>query len=328
MEDAEPITDVEVGDQSTSTRFPDVEYHGSRHCLGVRGDTVLLMDDGTRIQISACILASISDPFAKMFFSPDFKEGHARLARETQQPIEVSLPEDSPRGMLVLCELLYYKRAPCDFNNLPREDALKVAIIADKYLLVRPFMRNLGNVLSQRSSRLTDLDKNELFEWLAVACLLKSPTLFRKVSGLIVRKYRLEDSRDLFSTSSPRRDFIPPNILLAIHQYALHLRSIMTLEVWQMLANYPASPEKPLLAALTAWTHEDGTIDQLLTATLQRRQRSAEADIGVEMSVNMGLQCASLVTKYMSKSTGLCFTCAESGVAAGSSDCASHSTKK
>ncbi|KAH8675009.1 hypothetical protein BGZ61DRAFT_591336 [Ilyonectria robusta] len=100
------------------------------------GDVVFSLENGaTCVQVSSGVMKSASPVFAAML-GPNFKEGHA-LATHHAQPIEIPLPDDDPKGFILICRILHFQRGLRE--QVPTlTDLLHVRPVADKYDLLDP----------------------------------------------------------------------------------------------------------------------------------------------------------------------------------------------
>ena len=97
------------------------------------GDLVLLVgsgDDHLRIRASSKVLSLASPVFAALL-SPRFAEGHSLTAEKGLAPQEISLPEDNPKAMAWICQVLHFrKRVTEDVSFLLIRE---IALLCDKY---------------------------------------------------------------------------------------------------------------------------------------------------------------------------------------------------
>ena len=105
----------------------------ARHCK--KGDVILILENETKLLVSSTMLVEASPVFNAMF-GTNFKEGQ-NLSPDN--PPEISLPDDDPDAMFLLCELLH---SPDSWgywlNYLPTSQVAKIimrlGILAEKYL--------------------------------------------------------------------------------------------------------------------------------------------------------------------------------------------------
>lgn len=74
-------------------------------------------------------ILTLSSPVFKSMLGPSFKEGHTLAAAST---IELSLPEDDPRAMAILCHILHLRNHNVSLYPSAKQ-VLDVAQLADKY---------------------------------------------------------------------------------------------------------------------------------------------------------------------------------------------------
>ena len=153
------------------------------------GDVILVVggsivpDDTLSIQVSSHVLGLVS-PVFKAMFSSRYQEG-AMLKPTADQPVSISLPEDSPEAVSLACRMFHYNLD--DTLEHPGLDLLeKLATFCDKYncaravrpstrLWVRPY-DCYGGVPG-------------FYSLLVVSYMLDDPTFFSKVTRELVCRY-------------------------------------------------------------------------------------------------------------------------------------------
>ena len=106
--------------------------------------------------------------------SPHFKEGSTLFA---QSKVSISLPEDDPDAMVILCKALHM-RFDMRAEEISAATLLKIGVVADKYdcslgLGVLPHYWN-----NQQMPTATDKTRSQLF---VASYLLKEPEMFQRL---------------------------------------------------------------------------------------------------------------------------------------------------
>jgi len=112
-----------MGEQSDKSR-------GTTSRTAADGDVILVIGlETAKLRVCALFFKAVSKLFSAMF-EPDWKEGDSMLGRD--EPVEISLPEDSAWTMKIICAIISYwnKRVP---HTLPARNVLEIAVTTDKY---------------------------------------------------------------------------------------------------------------------------------------------------------------------------------------------------
>jgi len=103
--------------------------------LALYGDLLLVVGKSQtcRLLVSTTVLSLASSVFRAMFDGP-FKEGvELRRNQKTEKPVELSLPEDNPAGMWLLCSLLHFALSRDDSLLSHSANLFAMSIVSDKY---------------------------------------------------------------------------------------------------------------------------------------------------------------------------------------------------
>ena len=103
------------------------------HVIDDEGDVILVLGEPpvSHIKVSSKILSVASKPL-RALLSDKFKEGQQLIEKKNGRsgPAYVELPEDDKEAMLVLCQVLHFRKVEgCPSINLLNN----VAILCDKY---------------------------------------------------------------------------------------------------------------------------------------------------------------------------------------------------
>jgi hypothetical protein len=112
-----------MGEQSDKKR-------GTPSRIAADGDVILVVGlEMVKLHVRSLFLKAVSKPFSTMF-EPGWKEGDSMLERD--EPVEISLPEDSAWAMKIICAIISYrnKRVP---HTLPAGNVLDIAVTTDKH---------------------------------------------------------------------------------------------------------------------------------------------------------------------------------------------------
>lgn len=103
------------------------------------GDVILVCGEQFRdgqvkkLKVNAATLA-LGSPVMKAMFKPHFKEGTDLRLNTGSSPLEISLPEDDPLAMEIICHVLHLRNDAVDTSGeISSEDILRVAMATDKY---------------------------------------------------------------------------------------------------------------------------------------------------------------------------------------------------
>ena len=198
----------EVKHEEKHTDGDEQEYH----VIDGRGDAILVIASDTKLRVSSGVLANASEPLANLLVSSNFKEGKKRqehLSKGNQQPFEVMLPDDDPQGMLLLCQLLHH-RYPKNIPITSREELIGIAMLANKYLVRSQFGAMMGTMIMIPDELQKDF--NAMVDYLTIAYLLESPTLFTKASDGLVRILKPEDNLWENYVASDIWNMLPENL--------------------------------------------------------------------------------------------------------------------
>ncbi|CAK1360674.1 hypothetical protein CB0940_06677 [Cercospora beticola] len=125
------------------------------------GDLLLIVGDEKKMQkklrVSSHTLSSTS-PVFKAMFGPHFQEGQQLRGPSNRDPVEIPLPDDDPRAMVLVCHLLHGRQSPTEDEKLVYQmDIFEVALIIDKYRVVDVLHWQIRGVFSHW---LFDLDED------------------------------------------------------------------------------------------------------------------------------------------------------------------------
>ncbi|PVH91489.1 hypothetical protein DM02DRAFT_678066 [Periconia macrospinosa] len=149
--------------------------------IAVDGDVVLVIGpEMVKLRVHSLFLKVTSKPFAAMF-RPDWKEGKS-LPNRTE-PAELSLPEDDPAAMRLICAVIHHKNDEVP-HTLPARKVLAIAITADKY--------DCLDVLRFASEMWLIPDKHEtgnLMLLAAAAYVFRAESAFKEITKALLLTY-------------------------------------------------------------------------------------------------------------------------------------------
>jgi len=106
----------------------DTNTETSKVVIDPDGDVVLVLHDGTELQVSSKALSLASSVF-KAMFGPHLQEGQDLSGTS---PKRISLPEDHPAAMTTLCNVLHHQHNSVS-KTLMESELVNVAAACDKY---------------------------------------------------------------------------------------------------------------------------------------------------------------------------------------------------
>lgn len=143
------------------------------------GDLILVVGtkEKTSLRVQSKILSVASKVFLTMF-SQSYMEGMGLAS--ASEPYSVSLPEDDPEGLTILCKLLHFQFS--SFTSTPTsEELMDLAVTAHKYDCVAAL-----SCMSTKWLLDTDFHMDEGFypaeELLVASYLLKNHDSFKEVT--------------------------------------------------------------------------------------------------------------------------------------------------
>ncbi|KAK5128364.1 hypothetical protein LTR85_003032 [Meristemomyces frigidus] len=148
------------------------------------GDVVLICGDPsqrsriTRTRVSSAIMGYSSSVF-KAMFSGRFKEGREITCSGMA---EVSLPDDDPEMMLILCQILHLRHDAVPRTLKPLQ-LLKLAELCDKYDCAIAIKPSAGEWATGILQQATDSERGCL---LTAACLLQHGALVQRIAADLV----------------------------------------------------------------------------------------------------------------------------------------------
>jgi hypothetical protein len=111
-----------MGEQSDKKR-------GTHSRIAADGDVILVVRlEIVKLHVRSLFLKAVSKPFT--MFEPDWKEGDSMLERD--EPVEISLPEDSAWAMKIICTIISYRNKRVA-HTLPAGNVLEIAVTTDKH---------------------------------------------------------------------------------------------------------------------------------------------------------------------------------------------------
>jgi len=157
-----------------------------------------------QIQVSSCILATVSKVF-KALFSSRFAVGQAMRA-EHQSPSEI-LIKDSHSDLLLLCKLLHWQK---DSGPSSHRQLRDLALIVDKYDCVEA-MRHVsyGMLAAIDISDSEWPDEHDMYRLVTAAYLLDQPKHFRHLTRQLV----LACGNTLWRSADRDTDLLPSHLL-------------------------------------------------------------------------------------------------------------------
>ncbi|PPJ57402.1 hypothetical protein CBER1_01431 [Cercospora berteroae] len=135
-----------------------------------------------KLKVSSAAL-SLGSSGMKTMFKPHFKEGTDLRRSVGGSPLEVSLPEDDPLAMEIICYVLHLRNDKVNMSNeLSAECILRVAMASDKYDCRIAMMYFAQTWLSRAST-----DEQELHVLFTAAYLFGNNEAFRRLGrGLVL----------------------------------------------------------------------------------------------------------------------------------------------
>jgi len=161
------------------------------------GDLLLIVGKSQtcKLLVSATVLSLASSVFRAMFDGP-FKEGvELRNYQKTEKRVELSLPEDDPAGMWLLCSLLHFALAGDDSLLTGSANLLAMSIVSDKYDCNHA-LRAITTAIMNHTS--VDSNIESLREIAMASYFFDCPKNFVRVTKFLI----LRDTADLASVPS------------------------------------------------------------------------------------------------------------------------------
>jgi hypothetical protein len=149
----------------------------------------------TRIFVSSQVMSVASPVFNTMFRPKAYKEGSI-LAREGL--VQVSLPDDSPQAMAVLCDIFHLQSSKVPLAHITVDLLDEIATMVDKYDCAEAIQPWPEFWLVQESIQ-SSLKQHERFtfgqaaRWTHISCHLGYRELFEKFTSIMSRLANLED---------------------------------------------------------------------------------------------------------------------------------------
>lgn len=152
----------------------------SIHKVDDHGDCIIQLADNAQISIlaSAKVLMLASPVFSRML-SDGFSEGSEYA---TKKSINLPLLDDDPQALMTVCSILHYHDAEISTSICP-DQLYQIAILADKYDLIRPLTPSVIVYCQEMISRTT---RDNLYKLLFTAYVFDLPALFACVSWHIL----------------------------------------------------------------------------------------------------------------------------------------------
>ncbi|KAH6990210.1 hypothetical protein EDB80DRAFT_897808 [Ilyonectria destructans] len=232
------------------------------------GDVVFSLENGaTCVQVSSGVMKSASPVFAAML-GPNFKEGQA-VATPHAQPIEIPLPDDDPKGFILICRILHFQRGLR--GQVPTStDLLRVRLVADKYDLLDPIFVHVESWIKKHVSIVQDTVHADVpsRHYRNAEDVIKTQTVSDETEG-----YSLDIS-DTFLLLLMCYEFGAQDDFRVISQRIMreHIGSFITL----------ATKTEPITRGLV----DTGTLYSLAGA-LQAKRAHLLADISNSLQINM-----------------------------------------
>ncbi|KAI9669134.1 MAG: hypothetical protein M1831_000726 [Alyxoria varia] len=303
-----------------------------------RGDTLLVMDDGSKILVNATALSNVSEPLGCLFFNAAFQEGQARANNRGDGPVEVSLHEDNSRGMHILCEFIYHDFGFEDYQHTTREDWVNVAILCDKYLVKNTLKRMIAIFLADRFAVL-NAGYDALFDWGQVAFLLACRTSFDIFSDRMCRTYQVPGHLQLKCKAEPWKA-PAEGVFGVLERYIHQVRSQLAREVQALTYDLVAVEQRNdtmqlhdkaslvIGRVLHNFQVNGISIEFLLAFSLPRNHPSDPRSPNyMRLSESWKLareRSTLLIANWTRRSLGLCLGCAKAGIPIMVGSCGVH----
>jgi hypothetical protein len=146
----------------------------------------------SRIEIDTVpqVMATASPVFDRMLQPDRFLEGQKLLEKK---PFTVSLVEDDPSAMKVICDILHYRADSVPVKEMTLTLLASIATVVDKYdcaLAIQPWPKSwLSHMLSlQPSHSFETMTAQELAMWIHISCHLGYEDQFRECTSSLIRK--------------------------------------------------------------------------------------------------------------------------------------------
>jgi len=165
--------------------------------LAPYGDLLLIVgkSQACKLLVSTTVLSLASSVFRAMFDGP-FQEGvELRRNQKTGKPVELSLPEDDPKGIWLLCSLLHFALAGDDSLLSGSANLLAMSIVSDKY-----YCNHALRAITTAIMNHTTVDSNveSLREIAMASYFFDCPKNFVRVTKFLI----LRDTADFASVPS------------------------------------------------------------------------------------------------------------------------------
>ncbi|KAK4493780.1 hypothetical protein PRZ48_014965 [Zasmidium cellare] len=205
--------------------------------VAANGD--LLLEVGTSPKIKLLVSSQVLTAASKVFgalLGPKFLEGQS--TRSPQSPQTISLPDDDPEDMHMVCRLLHGAVSPDELSHITDLEILHLAIPIDKYGLSKSLQfHNQALLLTALRSwdRNTTLSGDEMTCLATAAYLMERPDYFTNATRrLIGETVRTADASILVSQRI--YDFLPGPVLDIIESKRIVAREKIVHDVPQLLA--------------------------------------------------------------------------------------------
>lgn len=145
--------------------------------IAKRHDVVLVVgqgDSASKLKVNSEILRQASPVFDALL-GPNFAEGRG-LSFTT--PKEVNLPDDDPKSMQAICEILHFRKECVRADSTPAV-ILDLARLVDKYALHKA----ISSVVNSWFCNLIETNASIMLD---AAILLDNPSAFEKVTRFMI----------------------------------------------------------------------------------------------------------------------------------------------
>ncbi|KAF8861819.1 hypothetical protein BDZ45DRAFT_739983 [Acephala macrosclerotiorum] len=192
------------------------------------GDVVFLIgSEKARVRVYSLILKNASKVFSAML-GPQFSEGRTLLVANSQLPTEISLPEDDPEAMTVICRILHGRNETFT-KRLKSTEILNVSIAADKWDCVVPLTWAIKDWLKCEGVK----DGKELWNLTLASYWFQNEEAFETLTRALIFHHRgpysVLDGQDGLDAS------IPMKIRLLLEESRSKLRMQLLQSFWDRM---------------------------------------------------------------------------------------------
>jgi hypothetical protein len=154
----------------------------------IDGNIILVVgpEQNNRLRVSSLFLSVASPVFKAMFAPNKFLEGRNL---DTSNPKEISLPDDDPEAIEVLCRFIHHRLESLPINT---RKLVKFTKLVDKYQCALTMRSVATGWIDSILGGIKELGCHELCDLLAVCLFIDAPRDFHKVTSFFLRLWRRE----------------------------------------------------------------------------------------------------------------------------------------